>query len=564
MEYIPKKNYDHQEFVYQETRDKQFYGYFCEQGVGKSKMAIDCIGHHWAKGNVNFILLFSVSGVHRAWKDIEIPKFLNIEKQDYRTFIWPKGFNNSSRKQQSQFKHTVHSCLKRKKLTIVIANIESLSRQQSLDNLLSMLELPLFDKDKSMLVVDESSRIKNMSAKRTKLMLKLGDLFKYKRLLTGTPVTENPTNIFAQLQLMSPEILSNVLWGVPDIYVTDKQFKEYFIKYKKDIVHAGGQPKAYNKEVGVKPNREKEFQTMLQDHSFRIKLDECRDMPEKIYEPVFVDMSPKQEKIYNQLVANSDLLMEGEVCKTCQGSCKIESITMQDESKEIACPDCVEGIPLLSIPHILSRLKKLQQITSGYVFYEEKKVLIEHPKDNPKIQFVLDLLKDGKPTIIWTCGVFESEILHKIIPDSCLYYGKTDPKIKQDIVNNFNKPDYPYKHLIMTEQSGSTGFNFQKAARSIFYSCEWSLEKRIQAEGRNRRIDSEGKNVIIDLMCKGTIDDEIHHTLNDKKALVHRLVQTRNEWANGLNEEQIDESIQKKDYDEYHKYVEEQKESMGI
>lgn len=58
-----------------------------------------------------------------------------------------------------------------------------------------------------MLVVDESTRIKTPSAKRTKLITKFGKNVKYRRILTGTPITKNVTDVYAQFKFLDPQIL---------------------------------------------------------------------------------------------------------------------------------------------------------------------------------------------------------------------------------------------------------------------------------------------------------------------------------------------------------------------
>ena len=548
--YIPKKNYEHQEDVYKHTKDREWFGYFSEQGTGKSKMAIDSVGYLYKTDKINFVLLFSINGVHRAWKDIEIPKFLNIDKKDYRTVLWPKNYNSLKSFKKSQFEHKISSIFKRKLLCVLIINIESMSRLSGYENIISCLDNSYIIPKKSMLIIDESSRIKNIKAKRTDFMFKLVKKFKYKRLISGTPMSESPDNIFAQFQMMSPDIFSNIFWGEPGIFITLQDFKRRYLKYKQDVVkQADGSIKVYTRPDGIIKFREKEFQEMMSNNSYTIKLDDCKDMPEKIYKKVFIDMTEKQAKIYDNIVKNSDLMMTDEICVSCGGTGKVQEIIDMNidinspeanhaETEELNCPDCVGGVPVMSIPHVLARLHKLQQITSGYVFYDDKKLLINKPEDNPKLSYLIDLVKDGKPTLIWVSGVFEASLIAKYLPDCGLYAGKVDPDELQDILLHYNDEDYKYKHLVITIQKGSYGLNLQKASRAVFFSCTWSLEQRLQAEARNRRINSEHKTVIIDLMCDKTIDSEIHTTLDDKKELMERLMSNKAYWMHQEVEEE--------------------------
>lgn len=75
------------------------------------------------------------------------------------------------------------------------------------------------------MIVDESIKIKNMKAKRTKRLLTLGDKAEYKLILNGTPVTKNILDIYAQMRFLSPKILDKNFWKFQDdycIYKTEK------------------------------------------------------------------------------------------------------------------------------------------------------------------------------------------------------------------------------------------------------------------------------------------------------------------------------------------------------
>ena len=65
----------------------------------------------------------------------------------------------------------------------------------------------LFLIGRSMMIIDESTTIKNPKAKRTKAILDLRKETKYRRILTGSPVTQSPMDLWAQMDFLDPEIL---------------------------------------------------------------------------------------------------------------------------------------------------------------------------------------------------------------------------------------------------------------------------------------------------------------------------------------------------------------------
>ena len=80
-------------------------------------------------------------------------------------------------------------------------NVESLSTKKG------CYYAKLFLSSKAMMIIDESTTIKNPQAKRTKNILELSKEAPYKRILTGSPVTQSPMDLWSQMDFLEPEIL---------------------------------------------------------------------------------------------------------------------------------------------------------------------------------------------------------------------------------------------------------------------------------------------------------------------------------------------------------------------
>ena len=88
------------------------------------------------------------------------------------------------------------------KLHILIMNVEALSTSKGTDFAASFLRT-----HNTIMGVDESTTIKNSAAKRTKNILSLAKLAKYRRIMTGSPITKNPLDLYSQCEFLSPWLL---------------------------------------------------------------------------------------------------------------------------------------------------------------------------------------------------------------------------------------------------------------------------------------------------------------------------------------------------------------------
>ena len=153
------KPYAHQLTALEKSWNKNEYGYFMEMGTGKSKVLIDNISMLYDKGKINGALIVAPKGVYRTWLDQELPQHLARHIQP-KMVLWTASASKAKDKEYRSLFETGYD------LHILIMNVEALSTKKGLDFAGKFLRA-----HKTLLAIDESTTIKNRSAKRTKSIL---------------------------------------------------------------------------------------------------------------------------------------------------------------------------------------------------------------------------------------------------------------------------------------------------------------------------------------------------------------------------------------------------------
>tara|TARA_R100000808_G_scaffold18701_1_gene40882 strand:- start:223 stop:1665 length:1443 start_codon:yes stop_codon:yes gene_type:complete len=469
MEYKFKTEpYKHQEFIFNKTKDLAVYALLMEQGTGKTKVIIDTFSYLHYKGMVDGVLVIAPNGVHRNWLNDEIPKHMpkNI---NYKSMFWESG-KSKSRKFKEKFLDMLNS----PELCILTTNVESFRVSHALDNFL------LFCKRKNvMMIVDESARIKNIKAKQTKNIIKLGRFASYKRILTGTPVTNSPFDVFSQFEFLDPTIIDH-----HSFY----SFKNYFGVFEKKM--NWGANRQYD-ELKSYRNLD-ELKKILEPHSYRITKKECLDLPRKIYTKRYFKLTEKQRKVYDKV--------------------KEEYIVELDNKQ-------------FSVPMALTRLMKLQQITSNFVVTD----LINTNKiddENPRLKLLLEIIDDSLPNesfIIWCRFRYDIDIICKALQDKGVshvrYDGTTNTQERADNLLKFQTKKA--RIFVANPATAAEGLNLYVSSNVIYYSNSFKYGDRNQSEDRAHRIGQTENVLYYDLIAEKTLDSKIIKVLVSKQELAN-------------------------------------------
>ena len=189
------KPYKHQLLALTKSWNKREYAYFMEMGTGKSKVLIDNIAMLYDKGGINAAIIVAPKGVYRNWSEKEIPAHMpeHIEKH---IGVWTPAPTLKQKKELMKLFEVGHD------LKILIINVEAFSTKKGV----AFVERFILG-HQALIAVDESTTIKNPKAQRTKNLLKLASNTKYRRILTGFPVTQSPLDLYSQSSFLSPQLL---------------------------------------------------------------------------------------------------------------------------------------------------------------------------------------------------------------------------------------------------------------------------------------------------------------------------------------------------------------------
>ena len=447
---------------------KPYFALFMEMGTGKSKVLLDNIAMLYDAGKINGALIVAPKGVVGTWYKQEIPAHLpnHIENM---TVLWQANITKGqSRKLGNLFKTG-------EELHILIMNVEAFSTVKGVEFAAKFLSC-----HNSLMAIDESTTIKNPDAKRTKNICKLSTHTKYRRILTGSPITKSPLDLYKQCEFLYPELLGH------GSYYT---FRTRYAVMK--TANFGGR----SVQIVVGYRNLGELSEKLKPFSYRVLKDDCLDLPAKTYMKRIVKLTPEQEKIYGQMKRLALAEMEGKMMSTAT---------------------------------VLTQLMRLQQINCGHFTADDG--TIKDIKNN-RIPVLLDTLEEiqGK-VVIWGHYQYDVETivehLKKEYGDNSVvtYYGLTPMDQRQDNIQKFQDPKSTVRFLVGTTQTGGYGITLTAASTMIYYSNGYDLEKRQQSEARIDRIGQHFPMTYIDLMVEDTIDERIVKALRKKVNIASQIM----------------------------------------
>jgi SNF2 family DNA or RNA helicase len=462
------KPYDHQITALEKSWDKEEYGYFMEMGTGKSKVLVDNIAMLYDKGKINAALIIAPKGVYRNWFSGEIPNHL-ASHIDHKTVLWTATTSKTKDKEYQQlFKIDFD-------LHILVMNVEAFSTKKGLEFATKFINC-----HKTIMAIDESTTIKTPTAKRTKAILALGKLAKYRRILTGSPVTKSPLDLYTQCNFLHEELLGfNSYYTFRNRYATmiDRNFGGRRVQI------VGGY------------KRLDELADSLKKFSYRVLKEDCLDLPPKVYIQREVELSDEQRQIYSTMKSAALAQLKGKMA---------------------------------TAPHVLTQLMRLHQISCGHLKNDDD--TITEIKNN-RMSELLDVLDEveGK-VIIWANYVYDIKQIVKAISkkfgeDSIVqYYGAIDAETRQKNIVKFQDPDSDARFFVGNPQTGGYGITLTAANNVIYYSNGYDLEKRLQSEDRAHRIGQKKSVTYVDFITPKTVDEKIVKALRKKMNIATEIM----------------------------------------
>ena len=441
--------YEHQRVALRKGATQSVFGFFMEQGTGKTKVTIDNAVYLYNMQLLDTVYVIAPNSVYTNWKkEIEIHSSAN-------NYIY-------------QHKIDKKFYPKKDKLNWYLMNIEAFSHKSGYNKGLELVERKGLT---TMMVIDESTTIKNRTAKRSKNVLKLGKGVRYRRILTGTPVTKSPLDLWSQFAFLDEDLLG---------------FKSFYT-FRAHYCIMESRPVAGNRRIEFPVNyiNLEQLEEKILPYTHRVLKKDCLDLPPQVWQRRNIFLSNEQRNAYEILKEHA-------------------RVVIQDKQS--------------SIHNKLTEIAKLQQVCSGFLYSDDGK-LVE--LSNAKLDELLNIIEEieGK-IIIW--ATFRHSI-QKIAETLQKKYGEKsvatlygDTKKRSEVVDNFNDPRGS-RFLVSNPSVGGYGLTLNASSYQIFFNNSYNLEERLQAEARNHRSGQKADKVTyIDLVAIKTIDEFIIKALKEK------------------------------------------------
>ena len=396
---------------------------FAPVGSGKTKIAIDVAHSLWYAGKVNKVLIIGLVSIIENWK-------MEIEKHWLGEIPWDK---------------------------IAITGVESYSQGSLYSKILAWVD------KQTVMIVDESSKIKNYKAIRTEKITNIGRAAGYRYAMTGSPLLNSELDLYAQFNFLNPEII-----GIS----THIGFKNRY------CVSGGFQNK---KVIGYK--RQDELISNLAPYSFVIdKKEAMPHLPSQTFTPRKGSVTAEQKRL-------------------------IERIKKEMISESKSKGDKV-------IQNILTKMLRISQIAGGFT---EDGLPIDGP--NPKLNMIHDILDDSpdEQVVYFVRFIPELKMLGEKLGDCQVIHGAVKPVERQQIVNSFQAGNF--RNMVCQYQSGAMGLNMDAARLCVFYSFDFSLEMWIQSVGRIARTTQTRPMVYFPLLLEGSLDSFTYRVLQGKEEM---------------------------------------------
>ena len=464
------KPYEYQLEALEKSWAQETYALFMEMGTGKSKVLVDNIAMLYDRGAIRGALIVAPKGVYKNWDQIEFPTHLP-EHVEHTKVLWEP---NITKRKQVELDTLFNG---KEDLKILIMNVEAFSTTKGLDFAQRFLNIFL---GRALFGIDESTTIKTPTAKRTKNILKIGNLAKYRRILTGSPVTKSPLDLYSQCEFLDPYHLGH------------QSYYSFRARYANMIDRNFGGRRV---QIVGSYRRLPELTAKLEKFSYRVLKEDCLDLPPKVFTKRIVELTDEQKKVYAQMKRMAIAELDGKVMSTV---------------------------------NVMTQLMRLHQVTCGHFKADDQTV---KPVKNNRITALLELLEetDGK-VIIWANYREDikniAEALKKAYGEASTveYHGGVDSTLRQKQIALFQQKNGPTRYFVGNPQTGGYGITLTAANTVVYYSNSYDLEKRLQSEDRAHRIGQTGSVTYVDFISEGTIDEKIVKSLRNKVNIANEIM----------------------------------------
>lgn len=464
-----------------------------EQGTGKSWILTNTLAYLWLTRRITGAVITAPKGVHTAWVEEQLPAHMP-DLVPYAVYLWE---SRVARAQLNKAKQQEWKLAERRaanavwqltqqhdRLAILVVNNEALTLPTTEKAVGTMLTQRV-----CLLACDEAGDFTNVSAARTRAILKWRTRAPYRRMLEGVPVGTSPFELYAPYKFLDSSVLG---------YRTLRQMQDAHAEWLEHERQDGRGFRTIKQVNGVKQYKDLDvLAKKIAPITFRVtKREALPFLPPKQYHKVYFDLTEEQWRLTTEL--------------------------REQLTATLASGDTV------TVANVLTQYLRYQQITCGYVppdivYGEETEPIAVIPGPNPRLEACVDevLRYAGRPTIIWTRFQFDVKILRQRLTEEGLrvvtYDGNTPDADREAALRDFRAGEA--RVFIGNPAAGGRGLNLQVAQHEIFYANYFGLRRRLQAEDRGHRIGSSTTEpvTICDIVGHRSIDVTIVRALRNNR-----------------------------------------------
>jgi SNF2 family DNA or RNA helicase len=338
-------------------------------------------------------------------------------------------------------------------------------------------------------ILDESQAIKNPDARVTKAITQLRAVNRV--ILSGTPVQNNTSDLFAQFNFLNPGLLGN---------------REYFNReFAVPIDKLGSREKTLHLKKMINPFTLR-----------RTKEQVAKDLPDKTITVLWCEMEAEQRALYNKY-------RDGYRNKLLQ---KIDS-----EGLGKSGMDVLEG--LLRLRQICDHPMLVDKRDDGIKSSVKIEELIREVKENASNHKVLIFSQFTEMLKLIKTQFEEDGISYSYLDGSTPL-----PKRKEE-VENFQQ-DESIKAFLISLKAGGVGLNLTVADYVYLVDPWWNPAAEMQAIDRAHRIGQTRKVFAYKMICKDTVEEKILRLQEKKKMLADDLIQEDAGFVKSLSREDVE------------------------
>jgi SNF2 family DNA or RNA helicase len=458
--------YQHQIDAVTKARGRPAFGYFCEMGTGKSKMLIDEFCELWLAGSIDTVVITAGKGSYANWSASELPTHMWDEVY-WDEYMWTGRDSQSERARQREF------CRRPSEptLRILLVNIEALGVSSRAREFVRKFVAS----GRCLFAVDESTLIKNHTANRSVFCTAMGAASAYRRIMTGTPVTRDPIDLWGQFAFLGGDLLG---------------FRSFFAWRARYAVMQEMRVGSRTVTVPVAFRNLEELTEIVAPHVYRALKEDCLDLPPKVY--VYRDVQLTEEQL------------------THYHSMRRHGLATLGEPG---------GESVATAKNVMGIMTRLHQILMGRVTDDDR---VLHRLPSWRIPALLDLVEEsnGAPTIVWCAFVQDVLDVSRALGDVygaervVVYYGQTSTEERTEAIRRFQGGEADF--IVLTLATGCRGITLTRATLMVYYSNTFDAEHRWQSEDRAHRIGQRSTLLVADIRARGTIDEKIIRALREK------------------------------------------------